>query len=84
MFSQFGYNILIDSGSTISYINNKIFDEILNIMNEECKKFVDKDMFEPQFHKYIRVIKVKIWYGTCSGNGENISGKYITLKHNNE
>ena len=38
-FSQYGNKILIDSGSTISYINNKIFDEILNLMNEECKKF---------------------------------------------
>ena len=38
-YSQFGYNIFVDSGTTISYINNKIFDEILNLMNEECKKF---------------------------------------------
>ena len=38
-FNEDRYNILIDSGSTISYINNKIFDEILNLMNEECKKY---------------------------------------------
>ena len=38
-YSQYGYNIFIDSGTTISYINNKIFDEILRLMNEECKKY---------------------------------------------
>ena len=37
-YNQYGYNIFIDSGTTISYINNKIFDEIYNLMNEECKK----------------------------------------------
>ena len=57
----------------------KIFEitPFLGYYHEKCNKFVDKNNFEPQFHKYIRVIKVKIWYGTCSGNGENISGKYI-------
>ena len=33
------YNIFIDSGTTISYINDKISSEMLFIMNEECKKF---------------------------------------------
>ena len=33
------FNVFIDSGTTISYINNKIFDEILTIMKEECNKF---------------------------------------------
>ena len=42
-YSQFGYNIFIDSGTTISYINSKIFDEILNLMNEECKKFTKEN-----------------------------------------
>ena len=57
----------------------KIFEitPFLGFYHEECKKFVDKDIFEPQFQKYIRVVKVKIWYGTCSGTGENIYGKYI-------
>ena len=38
-YRQYGFNIFIDSGTTISYINNKIFDEILTLMKEECKKF---------------------------------------------
>jgi hypothetical protein len=38
-YRQNGFNIFIDSGTTISYINNKIFDEILILMKEECKKF---------------------------------------------
>ena len=38
-YNRWGYNIFIDSGTTISYINEKIFDEILKIMNEECNKF---------------------------------------------
>ena len=38
-YNRWGYNIFIDSGTTISYINDKIFDEIYNLMNEECKKY---------------------------------------------
>ena len=38
-YRQYGFNIFIDSGTTISYINHKIFDEILTLMKEECKKF---------------------------------------------
>ena len=38
-YRQYAFNIFIDSGTTISYINNKIFDEILTLMKEECKKF---------------------------------------------
>ncbi len=38
-YNRWGYNIFIDSGTTISYINDKIFNEIYNLMNEECKKF---------------------------------------------
>ena len=49
----------------------------LGFYHEKCQKFVDKDIFESQFHKYIRVVKVKVWYGTCTGSGENINGKYI-------
>ena len=38
-YSSSKFNIFIDSGTTISYINNKIFDEILELMKEECKKY---------------------------------------------
>ena len=38
-FNPSKYNIFIDSGTTISYIDNTIFDEILNLMKDECKKF---------------------------------------------
>ena len=45
---------------------DKIFEitPFLGFYHEECKKFVDKNIFEVQFHNYIRLIKVKIWYGT--------------------
>ena len=33
------YHIFIDSGTTISYINNVIFDELLKLMQDECKNF---------------------------------------------
>ena len=33
------YHNFIDSGTTISYINEKIFNEILSLMNKECQKF---------------------------------------------
>ena len=42
-YKEGGYNIFIDSGTTISYINNKIFDEMLNLMKEECTKFNKSD-----------------------------------------
>ena len=42
-YREFGYNIFIDSGTTISYINNKIFDEILSLMKEQCSKFEKQD-----------------------------------------
>ena len=32
-------NFLLDSGATISYFNNKIFDEILNKMLEKCNSY---------------------------------------------
>ena len=52
----------------------------LGFYHQNCKKFVDKDIFELQYYKYIRLTKVKIWYGSSSfikeGN-ENISGKNI-------
>ena len=38
-YEQYNYNIFIDSGTTISYINVKIFDEILNLMNKDCETF---------------------------------------------
>ena len=38
-YKQYNFNIFIDSGTTISYINYKIFDEILTLMKEDCKKF---------------------------------------------
>jgi len=34
-----GYHNFIDSGTTISYINEKIFNEILTLMKKECQKF---------------------------------------------
>jgi hypothetical protein len=33
------YHNFIDSGTTISYINDKIFNEILDLMKKECQKF---------------------------------------------
>ena len=38
-YNQYAYNIFIDSGTTISYINDKIFEEILNIMKTECAQY---------------------------------------------
>ena len=64
----------------------KLFEIIpfLGYYHEQCKKFIDKDIFEPQFQNYIRLTKVKVWYGTVSpninlsnGNRENIYGKFI-------
>jgi hypothetical protein len=38
-YNKEGYYNFIDSGTTISYINNKIFNEILDLMKRECQKF---------------------------------------------
>ena len=38
-YSQWGFNIFIDSGTTISYMNDKIFNEILTLMKDECNIF---------------------------------------------
>ena len=38
-YNQYAYNIFIDSGTTICYINDKIFEEILNIMKSECAQY---------------------------------------------
>ena len=42
-FTQGGYNIFIDSGTTISYFNKDVSEEIIYIMGEECKKFNKKE-----------------------------------------
>lgn len=36
-------NIFIDSGTTISYFNKNVSEEIIHIMEEECKKFNKKE-----------------------------------------
>ena len=60
----------------------KLFETIpyLGFYHKQCTKFVDREIFKPQFQNYIRLIKVKMWYGTISdkikGN-EHISGKSI-------
>ena len=38
-YEQYTYNIFIDSGTTICYINDKIFDEILKLMQKDCNDF---------------------------------------------
>ena len=38
-YSEEENNFLLDSGATISYFNNKIFDEILNKMLEKCNSY---------------------------------------------
>ena len=46
----------------------------------QCKKFFDKDIFDSKYQNHIRLIKVKIWYGTTAPTNtqnENINGKYI-------
>ena len=60
----------------------KLFETIpyLGFYHQKCTKFIDKEIFEPQFQSYIRLIKVKIWYGTVSNKitgNENINGKCI-------
>ena len=42
-FTPGEYNIFIDSGTTISYFNNIISDEIIDIMKTECSKFNKKE-----------------------------------------
>ena len=50
-YEQYSYNIFIDSGTTICYINEKIFDEILTLMNKECSKFAkSKACGEYKYH----------------------------------
>ena len=52
----------------------------LGFYHQDCKKFVDKDIFESQYHKYIKLTKVKLWYGTCGyikEGKENIQGQNI-------
>ena len=41
-FTQGEYNIFIDSGTTISYFNKDVSEEIINIMQEECKTKFNK------------------------------------------
>lgn len=40
---NFNNNNYIDSGTTISYLNKDVFDEILNLTKEECQKFNKSD-----------------------------------------
>lgn len=59
----------------------KLFEIIPNLgyISEQFKKFVDKDIFEQQFQNYIKLSKVKFWYGSTSPDNdvENIKGQYI-------
>jgi len=41
-YSEEENNFLLDSGATISYFNNKIFDEILNKTLEKCKSYKNR------------------------------------------
>jgi len=38
-YNKEGYHNFIDSGTTISYIHDNIFNEILDLMKKECQKF---------------------------------------------
>ena len=50
-YEQYSYNIFIDSGTTICYINDKIFDEILTIMKKDCAKYPSPNACgEYQYH----------------------------------
>ena len=42
-YEQYSYNIFIDSGTTICYINDKIFDEILTVMKKDCSNYPNHD-----------------------------------------
>ncbi len=59
---------------------DKIFETLplLGLYHQECKKFDDKELYEQQYRKFMRLVKVKLWYGTTTGSKENISqNKYI-------
>ena len=50
-YEQYTYNIFIDSGTTICYINDKIFDEILTLMKKDCAKYPSPNACgEYQYH----------------------------------
>ena len=58
----------------------KIFEKIpfFGFYSPNFQKFVDKDLYDAQSQSYIRLTKVKIWYGTAREDyKENISGKFI-------
>ena len=54
---------------------------ILGFYNQKCKKFIDLDLFDIKNKKYIKLRKVKIWYGNsdCEYNliDDTINGKNI-------
>ena len=53
----------------------------LGFYNRKCKKFIDYELFDKQYTKYIRLKKVKIWYGNSDKeyetNNERIKGRNI-------
>ena len=53
----------------------------LGFYNQKCKKFKDQELFDIKYKKYIRLRKVKIWYGNSDTeyetNYEKIKGKNI-------
>lgn len=60
----------------------KLFENLpyLGYICQEFNKFVDREIFESKYHKFIRLTKVKIWYGTVDDKiqiNENINGKFI-------
>ena len=59
----------------------KIFETLpfLGYIHSQCTKFVDRELFEPKYQNYIRLTKVKIWFGRPSPKikGNDISNKYI-------
>lgn len=60
---------------------NKIFEKspFYGFYSLNYNKFIDKDIVEPKYQNHIRLVKVKIWYGTVSPKieSEKIYGKQI-------
>ena len=53
---------------------NDIFEKtpFLGCYNRNCKKFVDETMFDLKYKNYIKLKKVKIWYGKSDSSKETI------------
>ena len=51
-YEQYNYNIFIDSGTTISYINDNIFQEILDLMKKDCDEIPSQKKNQYKCGKY--------------------------------